>query len=233
MKRRRPGLQGKWAYVVNSLQAIVPSYEKASSRISLFEDRRLRSEAVATSVTGGALVLDLGAGPGTLSRVVARAGGTPVLLDVSRKMLSVSDFELKVQAAFEQLPFRPSTFDAVVAAFAVRDSRDLLTAMSEVSAALKGGGRFSFCDLGKPDSELKTVAVAYYLRLAPAVVGLLSAGRVGMRYASLFPTYILVPHNSVLAAILSRWFEVSIKEFQMGASIVVACRKTNHAIRAS
>ena len=229
MKRRRPGLQGKWAYVVNSLQAIVPSYEKASSRISLFEDRRLRSEAVSSAVTRGSLVLDLGAGPGTLSRVVAGAGATPVLLDVSRKMLGASDFDLKVQGAFEQLPFRPSVFDAVVAAFAVRDSRDLFAAMSEVSGALKEGGRFSFCDLGKPDSELKTVAVAYYLRLAPAMIGLLTAGRVGLRYASLFPTYVLVPHNSALVALLSRWFEVSIREFQLGASIVVACTKANHA----
>jgi ubiquinone/menaquinone biosynthesis C-methylase UbiE len=228
MKRRRPGLQGKWAYVVNSLQVIAPSYEKASSRISLFEDRRLRSEAVSSAVTGGSLVLDLGAGPGTLSRLVAKAGGTPVLLDVSRKMLGASDFELKVQAAFEQLPFRPSTFDSIVAAFAVRDSRDLIAAMSQVSAALKDGGHFSFCDLGKPDSELKTVAVAYYLRVAPAIIGMLTAGRVGLRYASIYPTYVLVPHNSVLSAILSRWFEVSIREFQMGASIVVACTKTNH-----
>jgi len=229
MKRRRPGLQGKWAYVVNSLQAIVPSYEKASSRISLFEDRRLRSEAVSSAVTKGSLVLDLGAGPGTLSRVVAGAGATPVLLDVSRKMLGASDFDLKVQGAFEQLPFRPSVFDAVVAAFAVRDSRDLFAAMSEVSGALKEGGRFSFCDLGKPDSELKTVAVAYYLRLAPAMIGLLTAGRVGLRYASLFPTYVLVPHNSALVSLLSKWFEVSIREFQLGASIVVACTKANHA----
>ncbi|HMD79293.1 MAG TPA: methyltransferase domain-containing protein [Nitrososphaerales archaeon] len=228
MKRRRPGLQGKWAYVVNSLQVIMPSYEKASSRISLFEDRRLRSEAVSSAVTGGSLVLDLGAGPGTLSRLVAKAGGTPVLLDVSRKMLGASNFELKVQAAFEQLPFRPSTFDSVVAAFAVRDSRDLVAALSQVSAALKDGGHFSFCDLGKPDSELKTVAVAYYLRLAPAVIGMLTAGRVGLRYASIYPTYVLVPHNSVLSAILSRWFEVSIREFQMGASIVVVCTKTDH-----
>ena len=38
MKNRRPGLQHKWAYVVNSLQEIVPSYEQASSRISLYVD---------------------------------------------------------------------------------------------------------------------------------------------------------------------------------------------------
>jgi ubiquinone/menaquinone biosynthesis C-methylase UbiE len=227
MKHRRPGLQGKWAYVVNSLQQIVPSYEKASSRIALFADKMLRSEAVSSAVTPGSLVLDLGAGPGTMSRLVAGAGGIPVLLDVSREMLGASDLEFKVLGAFEQLPFRPSTFDAVVAGFAVRDSRDLLKAISQVSVVLKGGGRFSFCDLGKPDSNLKAVLIAYYLRIAPAIIGPLSTGRMGLRYGSIFPTYVLVPRNSELAAMLSKWFEVSVREFQMGASIVVACTKTS------
>ena len=225
MKHRRPGLQGKWGYVVNSLQMIVPSYEKASSRISLFEDRRLRSEAVSSAVSGGSLVLDLGAGPGTMSRVVARAGGTPVLLDVSRRMQGATDFDIKVQGAFEHHPIRPTTYDALVSGFAVRDSRDLFATMSQVSAALKDGGRFSFSDLGKPDSELKTVIIAYYLRFVPAVIGLLSTGRAGLGYGSIFQTYNLVPHNSGLAAMLSKWFQVAVREFQMGASVVVICRK--------
>jgi ubiquinone/menaquinone biosynthesis C-methylase UbiE len=226
MKRRRPGLQGKWAYVVNSLQLIVPSYEKASSRISLFEDRKLRAEVVSFAVTPGSLVLDLGSGPGTLSRVVARAEGTPVLLDVSRTMLSASGFPDRVQGTFEHLPFRGSAFDAVVSGFAVRDSRDLFQAIAQVEGVLKEGGRFSFCDLGKPDSSLKTALVAFYLRLAPALIGLLSTGRVGLRYASIYPTYVLVPHNSVLSMTLSKWFRVTLKEFQMGASIVVTCTKS-------
>src|SRR5271157_5992036 len=79
--RRRPGLQRRWAYVVNSLQRIVPSYELASSRISLHADARMRSEVVRFAVAKRSLVLDLGAGPGTLSRVVRDRGGDPVLLD--------------------------------------------------------------------------------------------------------------------------------------------------------
>ena len=60
MSRRKPGLQHKWAYVVNSLQGIVASYELASSRISLFADRRMRAEVVSFAVKRGALILDLG-----------------------------------------------------------------------------------------------------------------------------------------------------------------------------
>lgn len=224
MKRRRPGLQRKWAYVVNSLQEIVPSYEQASSRISLFQDRRMRIEAVSFAARKGALVLDLGAGPGPMSRVVARAGGDPVLLDASRVMLKSSGFPNAVQGIFEHLPFREGVFDGAVSGFAVRDAHDLPVALSQLSRVLKTGGRFALCDLGKPDNPLKALAVGYYLRVVPPVIGLASAGRAGLRYGSLFETYNLVLHNSELVAMLSRYLgRTSLHETQLGGSIVAMC----------
>jgi demethylmenaquinone methyltransferase/2-methoxy-6-polyprenyl-1,4-benzoquinol methylase len=228
MKQRKPGLQAKWAYVVNSLQQILPSYEAASSRISLFEDRRMRAEAVSFAVKRGSLVLDLGAGPGTMSRVVRSAGGDPVLLDASRVMLEASGFPSAVQAVFEYLPFRPGVFDAAVSGFAVRDAQDLRAALGELSRVLKPGSRFAIADLGKPDDPFRTVAVALYLRTVPSVIGLLTAGRVGLRYGSLFDTYVLVLRNSELRAILGRYLgPTSIHETQMGGSIVVKCEKAS------
>ncbi|HME18209.1 MAG TPA: methyltransferase domain-containing protein, partial [Nitrososphaerales archaeon] len=213
-----------WAYVVNSLQKIIPSYELASSRISLYNDRRMRAEVVAFAVRSGSLVLDLGSGPGTLSRVVAKAGGDAVLLDVSRAMLDTAPFALKVQGAFEYLPFRSDAFDAVVSGFAVRDALDLGAALGQVRGVLKKGGRFAFCDLGKPGSAAKAVMIAAYLRTVPNVIGLLTAGRGGLRYGSLFDTYLLVLNNRELAAALStRFGRVSVHETQLGGSIVAKC----------
>ncbi|MDG7013133.1 MAG: methyltransferase domain-containing protein [Nitrososphaerota archaeon] len=224
MKTRRAGLQGKWAYVVNSLQEIVPSYEDASSRISLFQDRRMRSEAVAFAVKKGDLVLDLGSGPGTMSKVVARAGGEPVLLDASRAMLRASGFTNSVQGVFERLPFRDGAFDAAVSGFAVRDAHDLETAAAELGRVLKAGGRFAFCDLGKSDNPLQALALGLYIRVVPGVVGLASTGRSGLRYGSLFDTYNLVLHNSELKALLGRYLgETTIHEMQMGGAIVAKC----------
>ena len=226
MKQRRPGLQHKWAYVVNSLQEIVPSYERASSRISLFTDRRMRYEAVSFAVRKGDLVLDLGAGPGTMSRVVSKVGGEPVLLDASRVMLKASGFRNVVQAIFEHLPFREGVFDGAVSGFAVRDSHDLPVALSQLALVLKPRGRFALCDLGKPDSPMKALAVAMYLRTVPPIIGLASTGRVGLRYGSLFDTYNLVLHNSELTAVLSKFIgKTSIHETQMGGSIVVTSTK--------
>jgi demethylmenaquinone methyltransferase / 2-methoxy-6-polyprenyl-1,4-benzoquinol methylase len=226
MKRRKPGLQGKWAYVVNSLQEIVPSYERASSRISLYEDRRMRSEAVGFAVAEGSLVLDLGSGPGTMSRVVAASGGVPVLLDASWAMLKASRMPDVVQGAFEYLPFRDGAFDGAVSGFALRDSHDLAKALAQVSRVVKKGGRFSFCDLGKPDRLLAALAVGYYLRVMPNVIGLASTGRAGLRYGSIFDTYMLTFHNRELVDFVSHYFgEVGLHETQMGGSIVMKCVK--------
>jgi len=226
VSQRKPGLQRKWAYVVNSLQEILPSYELASSRISLFMDRRMRREAVAFAVRRGDLVLDLGSGPGTLSRVVVGAGGDPVLLDASRAMLRASRFPNAVQAVFEYLPFREGVFDGAVSGFAVRDAHDLKAALIELANVLRPGARFAICDLGKPDDPLKALVVGMYLRVVPSVIGLATAGRVGLRYGSLYDTYVLVLHNSDLAELLGRCVgRTSIHETQMGGSIVAKCVK--------
>ena len=226
MDKRKPGLQRKWAYVVNSLQEILPSYELASSRISLFMDRRMRREAVAFVVKRGDLVLDLGSGPGTLSKVVATAGGDPVLLDASRAMLKASRFPNAVQGVFEHLPFRKKVFDGAVSGFAVRDAHDLKAALGELASVLKPGTKFAICDLGKPDDPFRALVVGMYLRVVPIVIGLATAGRVGLRYGSLFDTYVLVLHNSDLAALLGKYVgRTSIHETQMGGSIVAKCVK--------
>jgi demethylmenaquinone methyltransferase/2-methoxy-6-polyprenyl-1,4-benzoquinol methylase len=226
MKRRRPGLQGRWAYVVNSLQQVIPSYEKTSSRIAIHADRRMRGRSVAFAVQRGSLVLDLGAGPGVMSRLAAAKGGEPVLLDVSRAMLDASRFPDRIRATFEFLPFRQGVFDAAVSGFALRDAQDLPRAIEQLSRALKPSGRLSFCDLGKPDSAVAGLVVALYLRIVPTIVGLITAGVVGLRYGSIYDTYVLTLRNSKLKALLLGQFEsVEVEETQLGGSIVAKCIK--------
>jgi len=223
----RPGLHSKWKGVVDSLEAIIPIYEKGSSRISLFSDKAMREEVASFAVgpERGALVLDLGAGPGTLSRVVLHAGGSPVLADASRKMLSRAPEFDRVQCVFEFLPFRPGAFGAAVAGFSLRDSQDLETALTQIRQAIRPAGRFAFCDLGKPASKVKAALVGGYIRVAPPLIGFLTGGRPGLKFGSLHDTYKLVLDNKSLCRLLSRYFgEVGITERQMGGSIVVRCK---------
>jgi demethylmenaquinone methyltransferase / 2-methoxy-6-polyprenyl-1,4-benzoquinol methylase len=222
----RPGLHSEWKGVVDSLEAIIPIYEKGSSRISLFSDKAMREEVASFAVDGerGALVLDLGAGPGTLSRVVARAGGIPVLADASRKMLSRAPEFDRVQCVFEFLPFRPGSFGAAVAGFSLRDSQDLETALAQIRQAVRPAGRFAFCDLGKPASRAKAALVGGYVLVAPPLIGFLTGGRAGLRFGSLHDTYRLVLDNRSLCKLLTNYFrDVGITERRMGGSIVVRC----------
>ena len=126
------GSTPKWKGVVDSLEAIIPIYEKGSSRISLFSDRAMRRRSPRSPSTGkrGRLVLDLGAGPGRCRGWSRTAGGVPVLADASRKMLSRAPEFDRVQCVFEFLPFRPGTFGAAVAGFSLRDAQDLETALA-------------------------------------------------------------------------------------------------------
>jgi len=223
---RRPGLQNSWSYVFGSLESIVPIYEAGSSRISLFTDDAMRAEVVRSAIIGNhELVLDLGSGPGTLARKVAAVGGSPILADASRKMLDSAgcSFE-RVQCVFEHLPFRVGAFDAAVAGFALRDSRDLVCAVAEIRRVLGRKGRFSFCDLGKPDSAVKSVVLAYYLLAGVPLIGLLSGGRAGLGFSSLYETYRLTLSNRQLSTLLRRYFaSVSFVVRQLGGAIVVYC----------
>ena len=226
MSKRRPGLQKKWSYVVDSLERIIPSYELASSRISLYADKRMRAEAISFAVARGSLVIDLGAGPGTMSRLAQRRGGEPVLVDASMPMLRSSKFVNRVRAVFESLPFRDGVFDSAISGFALRDAHELKPALAEAARVIKARGKLGFCDLGKPDSVLAAVLIALYIRVVPNVVGLLTYGRGGLRYGSLFDTYALVLHNSQLASVVAGFFsEVKLHEMQLGGALVVKCQK--------
>ena len=225
-RSRRPGLQSKWKEVVDSLEAIIPIYEKGSSRISLFADNEMRSKVASFAVEGrkGSLVLDLGSGPGTLSRVVADAGGVPILADASRKMLAGAAGFDRVQCVFEHLPFKPGSFPSAVAGFSLRDSQDLESALVEIRRAISDGGRFAFCDLGKPESRLKADLIAAYLFVAPPIIGFLTGGPSGLRFGSLFDTYRLVLDNrSLKGLLLTRFARVDVEAKRMGGAIVVRC----------
>lgn len=221
---RRPGLQEGWKHVFDSLESIIPVYERGSRMIALFSDRRMRREVVESAVSKGALVLDLGSGPGTMAHVVSSAGGRPVLLDASRMMLLTADGENKVQAVFESLPFRDGAFDSAVAGFSLRDSRDLFVALGEIRRVVPAGARFSFCDLGKPESLAKEVLLGLYLRAAVPLLGAAVGGRSGLAFGSLYDTYLLTLKNRDLVALLARYFSgVTLRERNLGGSIVVSC----------
>lgn len=186
----------------------------------------MRFAVVEFAVSGreGALVLDLGSGPGTMARVVRRVGGEPVLLDASMKMLRSAQGDNRVQAVFEHLPFRDGCFSSMVAGFSLRDSADLVSAIAEIRRVGAPDSRFAFCDLGRSDSFIEAVILGVYLRVATPLIGAVAGGRSGLGFGSLFDTYVLTLPNGMLKRLLSRYFStVDIEAKRLGGSVVARC----------
>jgi len=95
-------------------------------------------------------VLDVGAGEGQVSRVLAARGVDVVGIDISHAQLSVADQRSAgtgigyARASADGLPFCDEAFDAVVASLVFEHIDALDEAVSEVSRVLAPGGRFLF-----------------------------------------------------------------------------------------
>lgn len=93
------------------------------------------------SVFRGA-VLDAGGGTGGASRLLARTGARPVLVDLSPDMLGACPDPAvpRVRADLTRLPFPDGVFDGVHAAYALQNVRDWRAAVAEVVRVVRAGG---------------------------------------------------------------------------------------------
>jgi ubiquinone/menaquinone biosynthesis C-methylase UbiE len=107
--------------------------------------------------------LDLGAGGGHVSYVMARHARRVVAADLSREMLAavaatardkgLSNIETVVAPA-ERLPFEDATFDLVASRFSTHHWRDFEAGLRQARRALKHGGKAVFVDAYAPGSAL-------------------------------------------------------------------------------
>lgn len=111
----------------------------------------------------GKTILDVGAGTGRTSVVLAKMGAEVTALDVSEEMLKElknknSKIEIVVGDA-ESLPFPDKSFDAVVAAFLIVHLKDPTRFFDEAYRVLKDGGILLVTNINqKEPPEVKTSA---------------------------------------------------------------------------
>lgn len=102
----------------------------------------------AADVSAKMSILDVGCGPGYGSAAAAERGARPIGLDFSGQMIGIAR-QMFPQIEFREgdaqnLPFAESSFDRVLANFALLHLADPERACAEACRVLKPGGRFGF-----------------------------------------------------------------------------------------
>ena len=114
------------------------------------DDPRLLSIEESLRPVAGRRILDLGCGKGRFARALRDRGARVIGLDVSEAMLAgAHEFELDcVCGSARRLPFRPGSFDAVIAieVFEHLAPRGVDDVCAEVQRVLSPGGTFVVVD---------------------------------------------------------------------------------------
>jgi len=232
------GLGEVWQETEDALIKTIPVYDQGNRVISFGRDRRFRREGIAKTVKRGDRVLDLGCGPGTMSRILLDTVDDVselVLMDPLRQMLSAAkstfsgDSAQMTSGIFEHLPFRDDTFDVVMCGFSFRDAQNYREAIEEIGRILKRGeGRLLIVDLGKPDSRLRRWLVGTYFRFIAGFLTFLILGRKGLVFSSIYPTYRKYPKVSRTRSLLEAQFvEVTIETRMLGGAMIAIARQPN------
>ena len=228
------GLGSYWGEVLDVLEEIIPVYDKVNSYISLGRDSKHRNKAIKGRVKKGDKILDAGSGFGNMSKTaleLVNGDAHVVLYDPLLPMIKNADrfFEEKPEVAcgvFEHVPFNDEQFDVVLSGYSLRDAISLKTAISEIHRVLKKGGKWIIVDLGKPDEAIARFGVSFYLKLILPIVAYSAAGRLGLKFATLYETYKLWPQNKKLESmLLEKFTSVEFEKELMGGAIMVTAQK--------
>jgi demethylmenaquinone methyltransferase/2-methoxy-6-polyprenyl-1,4-benzoquinol methylase len=127
---------------------------------------------------------------------------------------------------FEYMPFKESAVDAVLCGYSLRDSFSLVEAISEVHRVLKNEGRFIIVDIGKPDNVLLRSFVTFYLKYILGIIAYSVSGKRGLRFKTLYGTFVRWPKNALLNdLLLNKFSKVKFTKKMFGGAIIVVAYK--------
>jgi demethylmenaquinone methyltransferase / 2-methoxy-6-polyprenyl-1,4-benzoquinol methylase len=232
-----PGLGHRyWREVIEVLRTIIPVYDRVNNVISLGKDTKFRQQGLRGHVFSGDTILDAGSGYGNMSRLalkVTKSLAGIILYDPISEMLAnvtnLSEPGLRMHLSsgvFEYIPFRNNTFDVVMCGYSLRDAIELKQAMAEIHRVLKQGGRLIIVDIGKPDNIIPRAFVSFYLKYLLGILAFVVAGKAGLKFKTLYGTYLRWPRNSDLYSLLAeRFSKIELKRAMLGGAIIVAAYK--------
>lgn len=157
------GKEGKGAQVELMFDNIAHSYDKLNHRLSWNIDKTWRRNALQRlAALKPGTVLDIATGTGDFAILAAQMlrPESIVAVDISEGMMSVGQAKAKAlhldkTVTFQKddclhLSFGDNTFDAVTAAFGIRNFADLDKGLKEMHRVLKPGGNLCIIELTTP-----------------------------------------------------------------------------------
>ncbi len=166
-------------------------YDLTNDVLSLGSDRLWRIATTrAVAPRAGQRVLDLAAGTGASSVVLARAGAEVVGADFSAGMIAEARRRYGarphlsfVQADATALPFADGEFDAVTISFGLRNVNDPAQALAEMRRVVRPGGRLVVCEFSHPVSPAFAALYRFYNgRVLPVVAKAISSNAEAYEY---------------------------------------------------
>ena len=206
----------KTAQVEAMFDNIAPSYDKLNHRLSWIIDRGWRKKAIRQLAPfHPQTMLDNATGTGDFAILAAQMLKPAKLIgaDISEGMMAVGQQKVK-QAGLDgiisfakedclNLSYASETFDAVTAAFGIRNFSDLDKGLQEMCRVLKKGGHLSIVELTSPVSfPMKQLFKVYSHTFLPLYGRLISKDK--SAYSYLTKTIEAFPQGERMTEILQR-----------------------------
>ena len=206
----------KTAQVEAMFDNIAPSYDKLNHRLSWNIDRGWRKKAIRQLAPfRPQTMLDIATGTGDFAILAAQMLKPAKLIgaDISEGMMAVGQQKVK-QAGLDgiisfakedclNLSYASETFDAVTAAFGIRNFSDLDKGLEEMCRVLKKGGHLSIVELTSPVSfPMKQLFKVYSHTFLPLYGRLISKDK--SAYSYLTKTIEAFPQGERMTEILQR-----------------------------
>jgi len=190
------GLGEKGRLVERMFDSIAPTYDTLNHRLSLNIDKGWRKRAIKQLLPfAPKTVLDIATGTGDFAILAAQIlqPSRLVGVDISQRMMDigqkkVAEAELQGIISFEKedclsLSFADETFDAVTAAFGIRNFQDLDRGFTEMCRVLRKGGHLSIVELTAPISApMRWLFKVYSHTFLPLYGRLISKDKEAYRY---------------------------------------------------
>lgn len=181
----------------------------------------LRALRNAVAPQPGETILDVAAGTGASSAILAKSGAHVVGCDISEGMIEVGrqrhpEIEFVLGNAMD-LEFEDDTFDAVTICWGLRNIPETDTALKEMLRVTKPGGRLVVCEFSTPpNAAFRALYRAHMETVMPAVAAAFSSDPDAYDY--LVDSILAWPDQETLGRIIrdSGWDDVEYRNLTGG-----------------